>query len=91
MTEFITIKFGLVGSIKTPISPLKRSTPLNSTMSKTKKLSKHTMDRIVHLNKAMMNQSSINKLNEKRSTVGAKFKKLKNYKITDNLPPSGAQ
>ncbi|CDQ70667.1 unnamed protein product [Oncorhynchus mykiss] len=51
----------------------------NSTMAKTKELSKDTRNKIVDL-----------QLGLKKSTVGAIIRKWKTYKTTDNLPRSGA-
>ncbi len=67
-----------------------RHTP-NSTMAKTKELSKDTRNKIVDLHQAGKTESAIGKqLGEKKSTVGAIIRKWKTYKTTDNLPRSGA-
>ncbi|CDQ76976.1 unnamed protein product [Oncorhynchus mykiss] len=63
----------------------------NSTMAKTKELSKDTRYKIVDLHQAGKTASAIGKqLGLKKSTVGAIIRKLKTYKTTDNLPRSGA-
>ncbi|KAK3546339.1 hypothetical protein QTP70_025748 [Hemibagrus guttatus] len=63
----------------------------NSTMAKTKELSKDTRNKIVDLHQAGKTESAIGKqLGVKKSTVGAIIKKWKTYKTTDNLPRSGA-
>ncbi|KAK3567183.1 hypothetical protein QTP86_011886, partial [Hemibagrus guttatus] len=67
-----------------------RQTP-NSTMAKTKELSKDTRNKIVDLHQAGKTESAIGKqLGVKKSTVGAIIRKWKTYKTTDNLPRSGA-
>ncbi|KAK3515912.1 hypothetical protein QTP86_004938, partial [Hemibagrus guttatus] len=69
----------------------KRSQTPNSTMAKTKELSKDTRNKIVDLHQAGKTESAIGKqLGVKKSTVGAIIRKWKTYKTTDNLPPSGA-
>ncbi|CAJ0925965.1 unnamed protein product [Ranitomeya imitator] len=63
----------------------------NSTMVKTKELSKDTRNKIVALHQAGKTESAIaNQLGVKKSTVGAIIRKWKTYKTTDNLPRSGA-
>ncbi|KAK3508366.1 hypothetical protein QTP70_022941 [Hemibagrus guttatus] len=63
----------------------------NSTMAKTKELSKDTRKKIVDLHQAGKTESAIGKqLGVKKSTVGAIIRKWKTYKTTDNLPRSGA-
>ncbi|KAK3525824.1 hypothetical protein QTP70_010312 [Hemibagrus guttatus] len=63
----------------------------NSTMAKTKELSKDTRNKIVDLHQAGKTESAIGKqLGVKKSTVGAIIRKWKTYKTTDNLPRSGA-
>ncbi|KAK3539780.1 hypothetical protein QTP70_013214 [Hemibagrus guttatus] len=60
-------------------------------MAKTKELSKDTRNKIVDLHQAGKTESAIGKqLGVKKSTVGAIIRKWKTYKITDNLPRSGA-
>ncbi|KAK3559357.1 hypothetical protein QTP86_012766 [Hemibagrus guttatus] len=69
----------------------KRSQTPNSTMAKTKELSKDTRNKIVDLHQAGKTESAIGKqLGVKKSTVGAIITKWKTYKTTDNLPRSGA-
>ncbi|KAK3509821.1 hypothetical protein QTP70_012405 [Hemibagrus guttatus] len=63
----------------------------NSTMAKTKELSKDTRNKIVDLHQAGKTESAIGKqLGVKKSTVGAIIRKWKTYKTTDDLPRSGA-
>ncbi|KAK3544428.1 hypothetical protein QTP86_011160 [Hemibagrus guttatus] len=63
----------------------------NSTMAKTKELSKDTRNKIVDLHQAGKTESAIGKqLGVKKSTMGAIIRKWKTYKTTDNLPRSGA-
>uniref|UniRef100_A0A8C7Q1R5 Serine/threonine-protein phosphatase 4 regulatory subunit 4 n=1 Tax=Oncorhynchus mykiss TaxID=8022 RepID=A0A8C7Q1R5_ONCMY len=63
----------------------------NSTMAKTKELSKDTRNTILDLHQAWKTESAIGKqLGLKKSTVGAIIRKWKTYKSTDNLPRSGA-
>uniref|UniRef100_A0AAY5KL46 Sleeping Beauty transposase HTH domain-containing protein n=1 Tax=Esox lucius TaxID=8010 RepID=A0AAY5KL46_ESOLU len=58
----------------------------NSTMTKTKELSKDTRNKIVDLHQAGKTESAIGKqLCVKKSTVGAIIRKWKTYKTTDNL------
>ncbi len=60
-------------------------------MGKTKELSKDTRDKIVDLHKAGMCYRTIGKqLGEKATTVGAIIKKWKKFKMTVNLPRTGA-
>ena len=60
-------------------------------MSKTKELSKDIRVKIVDLHKAGMGYKKISKqLGEKLTTVGAIIRKWKKYKVTANLPRSGA-
>ncbi len=62
-----------------------------STMGKTKELSKDTRDKIVDLHKAGMGYMTIGKqLGEKATTVGAIIRKWKKFKITVDLPRTGA-
>ncbi|KAK3564429.1 hypothetical protein QTP86_020366 [Hemibagrus guttatus] len=69
----------------------KRVQTPNSTMAKTKELSKDTRNKIVDLHQAGKTESAIGKqLGVKKSTVGAVIRKWKTYKTTDNLPRSGA-
>ncbi|XP_061746344.1 uncharacterized protein LOC133545055 [Nerophis ophidion] len=72
-------------------SPTSNSRTPNSTMAKTKELSKDTRKRIVDLHQTGKSESTIGKqLGVKKSTVGAIIRKWKTYKTTDNLPRSGA-
>ncbi len=60
-------------------------------MGKTKELSKYTRDKLVDLHKAGMGYRTIGKqLGEKATTVGAIIRKWKKFKMTVNLPQSGA-
>ncbi len=60
-------------------------------MGKTKELSKDTKDKIVDLHKAGMGYRIIGKwLGEKATTVGAIIRKWKKFKMTVNLPRTGA-
>ncbi len=60
-------------------------------MGKTKELSKDTGDKIVDLHKAGMGYRTIGKqLGEKATTVGAIIRKWKKFKMTINLPRTGA-
>ncbi len=60
-------------------------------MCKTKELSKDTRDNIVDLHKAGMGYRTIAKqLGEKASTVGVIIRKWKKFKMTVNLPRTGA-
>ncbi|KAK3524689.1 hypothetical protein QTP86_000791 [Hemibagrus guttatus] len=63
----------------------------NSTMAKTKELTKDTRNKIVDLHQAGKTESAIGKqFGVKKSTVEAIIRKWKTYKTTDNLPQSGA-
>ncbi len=60
-------------------------------MGKTKELSKDTRDKIVDLHKAGMGYRTIGKqLGEKATNVGAIIRKWKKFKMTVNLPWTGA-
>uniref|UniRef100_A0A671PN32 Transposase n=1 Tax=Sinocyclocheilus anshuiensis TaxID=1608454 RepID=A0A671PN32_9TELE len=60
-------------------------------MGKTRELSKDTRDKIVDLHKAGMGYRTIGKqLGEKATTVGAIIRKWKKFKMTVNLPRTGA-
>ncbi len=60
-------------------------------MGKTKELSKDTRDKIVDLHKAGMSYRTISKqLGEKETTVSAIIRKWKKFKMTVNLPQTGA-
>ncbi len=60
-------------------------------MDKTKELSKDTRHTIVELHKAGMGYRTIRKqLGEKATTVGAIIRKRKKFKMTVNLPQTGA-
>ncbi|KAK3561480.1 hypothetical protein QTP86_003902 [Hemibagrus guttatus] len=76
---------------KRHLSTSSNSQTPNSTMAKTKELSKDTRNKIVDLHQAGKTESAIGKqLGVKKSTVGAIIRKWKTYKTTDNLPRSGA-
>ncbi|KAK3532259.1 hypothetical protein QTP86_013470, partial [Hemibagrus guttatus] len=76
---------------KRHLSTTSNSQTPNSTMAKTKELSKDTRNKIVDLHQAGKTESAIDKqLGVKKSTVGAIIRKWKTYKTTDNLPRSGA-
>ncbi|KAK3570918.1 hypothetical protein QTP86_030464, partial [Hemibagrus guttatus] len=76
---------------KRHLSTTSNSQTPNSTMAKTKELSKDTRNKIVDLHQAGKTESTIGKqLGVKKSTVGAIIRKWKTYKTTDNLPRSGA-
>ncbi len=76
---------------KRHLSTTSNSHTPNSTMAKTKELSKDTRNKIVDLHQAGKTESAIGKqLGENKSTVGAIIRKWKTYKTTDNLPRSGA-
>ncbi|KAK3509749.1 hypothetical protein QTP70_008388 [Hemibagrus guttatus] len=76
---------------KRHLSTTSNSQTPNSTMAKTKELSKDTRNKIVDLHPAGKTESAIGKqLGVKKSTVGAIIRKWKTYKTTDNLPRSGA-
>ncbi len=75
---------------KRHLSTTSNSHTPNSTMVKTKELSKDTRNKI-DLHQAGKTESAIGKqLGVKKSTVGAIIRKWKTYKTTDNLPRSGA-
>ncbi len=60
-------------------------------MGKTKELSKDTRDKNVDLHKAEMGYRTIGKqLGEKVTTVGAIIRQWKKFKMTVNLPRTGA-
>ncbi len=60
-------------------------------MGKTKELSKDTRHKSVDLHKAGMGYRTIDKqLGEKTTTVGAIIRKWKKFKMTVNLPWTGA-
>ncbi|KAL0201667.1 hypothetical protein M9458_004854 [Cirrhinus mrigala] len=60
-------------------------------MGKTKELSKDTRDKTVDLHKAGMGYRTIGKqLGEKATTVGVIIRKWKKFKMTVNLPRTGA-
>ncbi len=76
---------------KRHLSTTSNSHTPNSTMAKTKELSKDTRNKFVDLHQAGKTESAIGKqLGVKKSTVGAIIRKWKTYKTTDNLPRSGA-
>uniref|UniRef100_A0A4W5QQ73 protein-tyrosine-phosphatase n=1 Tax=Hucho hucho TaxID=62062 RepID=A0A4W5QQ73_9TELE len=76
---------------KRHLSTTSNSHTPNSTMAKTKELSKDTRNKIVDLHQVGKTESAIGKqLGLKKSTVGAIIRKWKTYKTTDNLPRSGA-
>ncbi|KAK3565440.1 hypothetical protein QTP86_009696 [Hemibagrus guttatus] len=76
---------------KRHLSTTSNSQTPNSSMAKTKELSKDTRNKIVDLHQAGKTESAIGKqLGVKKSTVGAIIRKWKTYKTTDNLPRSGA-
>ncbi|KAK3558773.1 hypothetical protein QTP86_028706, partial [Hemibagrus guttatus] len=76
---------------KRHLSTTSNSQTPNSTMAKTKELSKDTRNKTVDLHQAGKTESAIGKqLGVKKSTVGAIIRKWKTYKTTDNLPQSGA-
>ncbi|KAK3519520.1 hypothetical protein QTP70_033504 [Hemibagrus guttatus] len=80
-----------VSEYKRHLSTISNSQTPNSTMAKTKELSKDTRNKIVDLHQAGKTESAIGKqLGVKKSTVGAIIRKWKTYKTTDNFPRSGA-
>ncbi|KAI3351088.1 hypothetical protein L3Q82_005652 [Scortum barcoo] len=84
-------KFSYFLQYKRHLSTTSNSQTPNSTMAKTKELSKDTRNKIVDLHQAGKTESAIGKqLGVKKSTVGAIIRKWKTYKTTDNLPRSGA-
>ncbi|KAK3572992.1 hypothetical protein QTP86_011855 [Hemibagrus guttatus] len=85
-----TTRIIVSGPLPTFQQRIESQTP-NSTMAKTKELSKDTRNKIVDLHQAGKTESAIGKqLGVKKSTVGAIIRKWKTYKTTDNLPRSGA-
>ncbi|KAK3540816.1 hypothetical protein QTP86_001959 [Hemibagrus guttatus] len=83
--------FNISHLYKRHLSTTSNSQTPNSTMAKTKELSKDTRNKIVDLHQAGKTESAIGKqLGVKKSTVGAIIRKWKTYKTTDNLPRSGA-
>ncbi|KAK3561154.1 hypothetical protein QTP86_028387, partial [Hemibagrus guttatus] len=91
--DLVEEKFKGIISIlyKRHLSTTSNSQTPNSTMAKTKELSKDTRNKIVDLHQAGKTESAIGKqLGVKKSTVGAIIRKWKTYKTTDNLPRSGA-
>ncbi|KAK3506398.1 hypothetical protein QTP70_001792 [Hemibagrus guttatus] len=90
ITSFTLFEYRLDLHIKDTCPQPQTSTP-NSTMAKTKELSKDTRNKFVDLHQAGKTESAIGKqLGVKKSTVGAIIRKWKTYKTTDNLPRSGA-
>ncbi|KAK3516557.1 hypothetical protein QTP70_022054 [Hemibagrus guttatus] len=86
-----TGKYSRTPKYKRHLSTTSNSQTPNSTMAKTKELSKDTRNKIVDLHQAGKTESAIGKqLGVKKSTVGAIIRKWKTYKTTDNLPRSGA-
>ncbi|KAK3553852.1 hypothetical protein QTP70_012684 [Hemibagrus guttatus] len=84
-------RLGGFDSYKRHLSTTSNSQTPNSTMAKTKELSKDTRNKIVDLHQAGKTESVIGKqLGVKKSTMGAIIRKWKTYKTTDNLPRSGA-
>ncbi|KAI3375427.1 hypothetical protein L3Q82_021913 [Scortum barcoo] len=80
-----------VSGYKRHLSTTSNSQTPNSTMAKTKELSKDTRNKTVDLHQAGKTESSLGQqLGVKKSTVGAIIRKWKTYKTTDNLPRSGA-
>ncbi|CDR00086.1 unnamed protein product, partial [Oncorhynchus mykiss] len=87
----VTCINGTCYQYKRHLSTTSNSHTQNSTMAKTKELSKDTENKIVDLHQAGKTESAIGKqLGLKKSTVGAIIRKWKTYKTTDNLPRSGA-
>ncbi|KAK3507163.1 hypothetical protein QTP70_009296 [Hemibagrus guttatus] len=81
----------LPATYKRHLSTTSNSQTPNSTMAKTKELSKDTRNKIVDLHQAGKTESAIGKqLGVKKSTVGPIIRKWKTYKTTDKLPRSGA-
>uniref|UniRef100_A0AAY5KUE3 Transposase Tc1-like domain-containing protein n=1 Tax=Esox lucius TaxID=8010 RepID=A0AAY5KUE3_ESOLU len=77
--------------LKTPLYTLNQTDSNLSTMAKTRELCKDIRDKIVDLHKAGMGYRTIGKhLGEKATTVGAIIRKWKKFKMTVNLPQSGA-
>ncbi|KAI3355437.1 hypothetical protein L3Q82_017899, partial [Scortum barcoo] len=74
---------------KRHLSTTSNSQTPNSTMAKTKELSKDTRNKIVDLHQAGKTESAIGKqLGVKKSTVGAIIRKWKTYKTTRPSSPS---
>ncbi|KAI3362910.1 hypothetical protein L3Q82_011505, partial [Scortum barcoo] len=89
--EDVTTPYYTIFQYKRHLSTTSNSQTPNSTMAKTKELSKDTRNKIVDLHQAGKTESAIGKqLGVKKSTVGAIIRKWKTYKTTDNLPRSGA-
>ncbi|KAK3533745.1 hypothetical protein QTP70_025049, partial [Hemibagrus guttatus] len=87
----LNVVSGYAPQYKRHLSTTSNSQTPNSTMAKTKALSKDTRNKIVDLHQAGKTESAIGKqLSVKKSTVGAIIRKWKTYKTTDNLPRSGA-
>ncbi|KAK3526933.1 hypothetical protein QTP86_004726 [Hemibagrus guttatus] len=85
------VENGSLDEYKRHLSTTSNSQTPNSTMAKTKELSKDTRNKTVDLHQAGKTESAIGKqLGVKKSTVGAIIRKWKTYKTTDNLPRSGA-
>ncbi|KAI2665876.1 NLR family CARD domain-containing protein 3 [Labeo rohita] len=75
----------------TPGHTLNQSDSYLSTMDKTKELSKDTRDKTVDLHKDGMGYRTIGKqLSEKATTVGTIIRKWKKFKMTVNVPRTGA-
>ncbi|KAK3560504.1 hypothetical protein QTP86_009647 [Hemibagrus guttatus] len=92
MAGLTTVLYTLISyTYKRHLSTTSNSQTPNSTMAKTKELSKDTRNNIVDLHQAGKTEPAIGKqLGVKKSTVGAIIRKWKTYKTTDNLPRSGA-
>ncbi|KAK3526822.1 hypothetical protein QTP70_034612 [Hemibagrus guttatus] len=91
MIGYVTHSTNKEPTYKRHLSTTSNSQTPNSTMAKTKELSKDTRNKIVDLHQAGKTESAIGKqLGVKKSTVGAIIRKWKTYKTTDNLPRSGA-
>ncbi|KAK3562611.1 hypothetical protein QTP86_002092 [Hemibagrus guttatus] len=89
MLQYMTTDYYYL-TYKRHLSTTSNSQTPNSTMAKTKELSKDTRNKIVDLHQAGKTESAIGKqLGVKKSTVGAIIRKWKTYKTTD-LPRSGA-
>ncbi|CAM4639771.1 unnamed protein product [Leuciscus chuanchicus] len=79
------------GGEQTPVHTLNQTDSNLSTMAKTRELCKDIRDKIVDLHKAGIGYRTIGKqLGEKATTVGAIIRKWKKFKMTVNLPRSGA-
>ncbi|KAK3517343.1 hypothetical protein QTP70_004487 [Hemibagrus guttatus] len=90
-TSRVLLTRASIDPYKTHLSTTSNSQTPNSTMTKTKELSKDTRNKIVDLHQAGKTEPAIGKqLGVKKSTVGAIVRKWKTYKTTDNLPRSGA-